>query len=343
MKHLDRQPLIPIYRLRVKCPVCGKADNCAATRDLTRAYCRRVVSAHPGRDGGWLHILVETDEVNHKPIAHATAPRLNHYSVEPSRSPLASRARRDAIYTALLRDHLRVESRHGDALTARGLAEETIAAKLYASTPMPDEAAKIVTNIIAAHGQPEGVPGFYYKHGCWHLHVGCWNRGCFIPVRDSAGRIVALVVRKDEPDARGKYVWLSSSSEYCGYGASPGVPPHFAAPDLARHTGEIVITEGALKADVISQLRGRAVCGLASVTTWKPEFGFQLRKVFPTLEHCSLAFDADFRTNRQVHTRLCQLGKALHRAGLSVSFIAWDERVAKGYDNYLLEVRNRAT
>lgn len=331
----SRSQLIAVSRLRIKCPVCGKPDNCAVNEDRTVAYCRRVPSEHPGTDGGYTHIL-EAREVHHASGARRAA------SAPPApigTTPLASAAHLDRVYRELLGEHLRIEPRHVAALVARGLSEESIAARLYATVPSADDALEIA-DAMARSLDLTGVPGFFQERGYWHLHTGAWNRGVLVPVKNSRGMIVGIIIRLDEPDERGKYRWLTSASKG---GCSPGVPPHFAAPDLVRQTGELVITEGALKSDVICELSGSAVCGLASVTTFNDDFGKNLRRALPDLKLVRVAFDADFRTNGTVLARFSRLSRLLRYAGLRVLMRTWAAAEGKGYDDHLLLQHTRVS
>ena len=104
---------------------------------------------------------------------------------------------------------------------------------------------------LAAHHDLRNVPGFYRQGDSWRLNAGDWLRGYFVPVRDLAGRIQALTIRLDAPTESGaKYLWLSSRGKQDG--ATSGVPIHFAGRHLFDK-GECVITEGALKAEVIAR------------------------------------------------------------------------------------------
>jgi hypothetical protein len=117
---------------------------------------------------------------------------------------------------------------------------------------------------FAARFDLHGVPGFYREAKEWQLNISDWQAGYFIPVRDLAGRIQALQIRRD--DGAPRYCWLSSSNKPDGTTSS--APLHFAAPHRLE-SGSVIITEGALKSEVIAQFSDSAVIALAVWLTSK--------------------------------------------------------------------------
>ena len=113
--------------------------------------------------------------------------------------------------------------------------------------------------------------------------------GLLVPVRDVAGRIIALVVRPDHPGDGGKYRWVSSRSERSPDGPSPGSPAH--VPQGTCGPVEVArITEGQLKSDVAFRLSGIPTIGFPGVSNW--------RSVLPVLKDLQVrtvrvAFDSD--------------------------------------------------
>lgn len=329
---ITRSPLQRVTRNR-PCPVCAHPDWCSVRSDGTAVICMRVRSGKEMRDGGHLHVLDGSEVTVAKALPARSVPE----------TPRAARHICTAIYASLLREHLVLSEVHRAQLRARGLDDATIELNGYRSVPTELFASKVARALSEArdeeHDLPTydlcGVPGFYRKHDTWQLTCGSWNYGIVIPVRDECWRVRALVIRRD--DAAGsdnKYVWLSSKDRACG--ATPGTPHHFARPEMISETGEIIVTEGALKADIIAAFENRAVCGLASVTTFRETFGSELRSAYPKLRRVIIAFDADFRINRQVHRRLTQLTRNLKQSGFTVSVRSWKPEFGKGYDDYLL-------
>jgi hypothetical protein len=127
-----------------------------------------------------------------------------------------------------------------------------------------------------------------------------------IPYRDSKGRIQACQLRLHpddlSPEHPSKYMWLSSPKK--SGGCSSGTPIHFTFnPELIREGAEVVMTEGALKADTLVSLRpGVLAIATSGVNCAHDELIAAMRE-YNTL----LAFDSDYRTNPAVCAQLASL------------------------------------
>jgi AAA domain/Domain of unknown function (DUF3854) len=239
----------------------------------------------------------------------------------------------DAVYNALL-DSLELDSCHSDdLLIKRGLSDTTIARNLYASVPTKQKGKEIAEHLSKSY-ELEGVAGFYFEKGSWHLNIN--YEGFYIPYRDAQGLIRALQIRcSNNPQT--KYLWLSSKDK--PKGASPKMPLHYVNPDIIKERKEVLITEGALKADVAADLfqEGLGIVAFSGVNIFNPEKLFaELVESFPDLEDVIVAFDADFRTNEVVKISLHNLIKFLSEKKLSVRAMTWDEHYGKGIDDVLL-------
>jgi hypothetical protein len=278
----------------------------------------RVPSEQRTQNGGWLHIFRDD----------APAPRVTPVATAaPAQPERAPAAHLHNVYVDLIRLYLVLAYEHYARLRARGLDERTIAFNGYKSTP-PAFFGNSVARALARDYDLTGVPGFYKRGGVWCMveHAP----GFFVPVHDADRRIVGFQVRRDEGEPR--YLWFSSARQG---GASSGAPVHFARPDVARATGEAVITEGSLKADCIAALTGEAVIGIAGVLTFGDDFGDELRRRLPELRRVTIAYDADWRTNPNVHRGLTKLRATLRAARFAVAVRAWDAANGKGYDDAL--------
>lgn len=326
-----RSPLRPVYRLRIKCPVCGHKDNCSVSEDRTRAYCRRVISKHQGRDGGWLHILEETPRTSHAPQPPP----------QKQAAPIivADEARRHSVYTALLRG---LQLSHADyaSLRARGLSDEAIERGQFKSTPTKDEAAAI-TRVLANTHDLTGVAGFYKEAGAWRM---TWtDTGIIIPARDASARISALMYRRTyarKDESFGKYIWISSAEDGDGSpreaGASSGAPCHYALPHMMKDAESVTLTEGALKAEIAANLLNQSVIGNAP-SCFGADFAANLKRDFPQLHTMFVAFDMDFKRNESVKAAMFRLVEQLEKARFDVRVRMWPDRW-KGIDDYLLAV-----
>jgi hypothetical protein len=230
------------------------------------------------------------------------------------------------IYSELLR-HLSLEDRPRRDLKRRGLTDDQIRVAGYRT--LGKGRAKALRELIAAgleHHLPK-IPGCFVQERdgkrYWTL---AGKGGLLVPVRDPQGRIVALLVRGDDPGKGGKYTYLSSKRRG---GAGPGSPVHF--PLFAGDKDRIRITEGALKADIATALSGVFSIGLPGVATWRRAAGvlhdLQARTAV-------LAFDADARTKVNVAQALLSLVEDLH-VDVDVQLEVWDLADGKGIDDLL--------
>lgn len=233
---------------------------------------------------------------------------------------------------------MKLTPEHGDALLyERGLSDNTIANGLYASVPDKAKGNRLA-RALAKFFDLRGVPGFYYKDGCWRLNISF--KGYYVPYRDEHGRIVGLQIRRDG-NRDPKYLWLSSVDET--EGASPGAPLHFSKPYLAVENRELIVTEGALKADRISEFAQVAAVALAGVSAVKPEkLIAQIKQAFPALESVIIGFDIDWQENKEVKDALFRLKEAIEKTDLTVIIRTWDASLGKGLDDVLFQMEGRA-
>jgi hypothetical protein len=314
-------PLVSIHRLKIKCPVCGKKDNCAVSDDRRRAFCRRVRSDKPGR-GGWTHILAENPRAGAR-IQHAPQPK-QEQAERASADHIAS------VLTTLLRKHLGLSERHRAALLARGLSEGEIERNGYRSAPTTDEGDRIAREL--SDFNLEGVPGFHKYGDEWRMRD--FGTGIFVPIRDEHLRIVGCQIRRDEGSPR--YIWFSSAGK--PHGTSSSSPIHFAKPHLLHDAPEVLLTEGALKADIAAYFLQQPVIAAAGVYNFRADFPADLKAEFPKLKTAYLAFDADFQHNDGVKESLFRLADELQSAGLRAQVRAWPAHMGKGIDDFLLTV-----
>ncbi|MBX3276434.1 MAG: DUF3854 domain-containing protein [Acidobacteria bacterium] len=272
-------------------------------------------------NGGFLHKLRDQDKW---PLRSFATPKR---SAEAER---ASIAKRHAVYSSLL-ESLPLAGRHATDLNERrGLSDTTIARHLYATVPEPDRQIEIAKLLAVAHDL-SGVPGFYCRHSHWRMT--CVPAGFFVPVRNKAGQIEAMQIRRDCGEPR--YVWFSSAGK--PQGVSSGSPLHHAHIWRISSTQTVILTEGPLKADIIADIIDAATIGAAGVSNFGADIGANLRRRFPALRQCLIAFDEDEhdRTRNNVESARKILIERLQSAGLRCSLLHWNG--AKGLDDYLRE------
>lgn len=327
-----RSPLARVSKNH-PCPICGKPDWCSYTEDGSLALCMRESAGSIKRANNNAHIHVLTPNLGNENSATSTPPINNCGNCGNCGS--GDTDRRNAVYSYLLGNCLILKPEHGEhLLNERGLGDTVIAAKLYASIPPKSEWELVCHNMRRQFGEVlAGVPGFFKEDGLWKMPR---YDGFFIPVRDAEGRIVALQIRGNL-DSR--YLWFSTPPEKYPHGTSSGAPIHFVKPDLVKQFGHALITEGALKGDIISEYEEEAVIALASATSFdSAEIGSELKRALPELLKVTIAYDADWRENSAVKNALRRLVSALRAAEFDVSVRIWNASLGNGYDNALLAV-----
>lgn len=308
------------------CVVCGKDSWCYYPDDGAWAGCMRVQegSVKQARNGnGYIHVLRD-DHINRRQYV------LNARETKQPFPP-ASAERRDAIYRDLL-GKLPLRREHADDLLARGYSDSLIAARLFASMPDKATAAAVCEALVKQFGDIAGVPGFYPDGRRWRLNTH--NQGVGIPYSDQHGRIRGIQIRRDAVSGgKNRYFWLSSAS-FDG-GSSSGAPTHYARPELASGDGTVIVTEGALKADIIADRYDCATLAVPGVSSFAASFADELRAALPCVKTVLIAYDADWRENRNVCDALLRLMNLLEGAGLEVMMFDWDVALGKGLDDVL--------
>lgn len=311
------------------------------------------------RDGGYVHILVEDP-----PAHYTTRPNIILNTNEPRRpapfepTPLAPLEIRHAAYSRLValspasRYMRELVTAEPDGLLARGLSPQD-ASRFGALPPrvaerdqLAREVGRFVEERFASHANSRecsgvvGVPGFWLKN-LEQVKLGRdynYKRPAFIiPYRDEQGLIQACQLRF--AGARGGYHWLSTAEESLDrepYGTSSGSPIHWTATPVETVSCKdlpILVTEGALKAEVFVSLRPpmRAVA-TAGV-------GVAHAEIVHALRGCDaiIGFDSDHRDNAQVCRQLGKLIAEREQDALqsgqknSTSIVVWDG--AKGIDD----------
>jgi hypothetical protein len=305
------------------CPVCKHPDWCAISTDGALAACRRIEA------GGWRS---KTDRAGvpiylHRLDGAAGTPPVPPPSPE---GPAPDRADADtlhAVYSALL-VALPLADRHREALRFRGLTDEEIDRRGYGSLPVQGRAR--LAGVLRERW-PDAVlrvPGIVTRERDGRRYLSlAGSAGLLVPVRDTAGRVLALLVRRDGDGGGPRYTYLSSAR----YGGpSPGAPVHVplgvTAPcDTCR------LTEGALKADVAAALSGLPTVGAAGLA-WRPALDVVQALGSRTVR---LALDADALDKAAVARTLDACAAGAASAGLAVELERWDAATAKGIDDAL--------
>jgi hypothetical protein len=234
------------------------------------------------------------------------------------------------VYSAL-QAALTLSKPHREALRRRGLSDTEIDHRGYRTLPIQGRARHANELRERLGNALLSVPGFVVKAGTggrpYVTIAGA--AGLLIPVRDPAGRIIALKSRSDNPGPNGcRYSYLSGV-KYGGPG--PGTPAHVPL-GLQPPADVVRVTEGELKADVATALSGLHTIAAAAASSWRPALD-----LLPALgcKTVRLAFDADALDNPHVARALADCCQAATAAGLAVELEHWDRADGKGIDDLL--------
>jgi len=295
-----------------RCPICGKPDWCLISEDGRFAICARIQSDKPAGDkgAGWVHTVESPTPL--PPIKSKPTTKQN---------PKAAPSILDTAYHALLSE-LSLSEAHRENLRYRGLTDTRIDSLGYRT--LPQNGRRELVTVLQAKGiRLVGVPGFYLEAEHWQL---AGPVGIAIPVRDTKKRIAGLQIRCDNTEG-GRYKWLSSRGFNAG--CSPGVPVHVAG--TASTNGEVWITEGPLKADIVALKLGRLVLAVAGVGNWPGVIPI-MRELKP--KRAIIAFDMDKICNPTVKLHSEALTACLIRCGIRTFEADWDSHF-KGLDDLL--------
>lgn len=308
---------------RQPCPICGHGSWCRFPADQSVVWCRRVP------DGGEARIDRAGVPYYLHRLAPGTLPRPADWPVQARPEP-APVELRDTIYRAFLA-RLDLSQRHRANLRGRGLSDAEADRRGYRTLPAAGR-PRIVRDLLGRFAADDlaGVPGFRFVRGTdgrsWWTVAG--SVGMLIPVRDLAGRIGAMQIRRDDGDDGPRYLWLSSRSHG---GPGPGTPCHAPLPAVdGRHPAIVRLTEGPLKGDVATALDPERILTVAvpGTPTW--------RAALPVLSALAparvrLAFDADAWTNPHVARDLVAAAAGIEAAGFNLEIERWHG--AKGIDD----------
>jgi hypothetical protein len=309
------------------CTICKHPKWCCVTADGTIGKCMRV-EAGCFRSG--------TDKAGARYYLHRLDGEARPGPAPPPRPPGPTAPRADAdllhrAYSALLAA-LPLSARHREALRARGLSDAEINGREYRTLTRDGRArARLAGELRERFGDALlTVPGFCRKVGQGgRSYVALAGAaGLLVPIRDAAGRTVALSVRRDDAGDGPRYSYLSSTKHS---GPGPGTPAHGprgVTPPC--HTGRL--TEGALKADVAQALSGLPTVGAAGAGNWKPALD-ALREL--GCQTVRLAFDADAPDKAAVARAQADCAAAARALGLAVELERWDKADGKGIDDLL--------
>jgi hypothetical protein len=307
------------------CPICAHPDYCSISADGAIAKCMRRA------EGAF---KTKSDKNGQEYYLH----RLNGASPTETPAPplppsVSGGQRADAdtlntVYSVLLAA-LQLSDAHRDRLRGRGLTDDEIDRRGYRTLAVQGRHRLAATLRERFGDKVLTVPGFIVKQGERGPFVTIKGAaGLVVPVRDTSGRVAALLVRRDEnKDGRGKYLYVSSSATG---GPGPGAPVHIPC-GVAGFAEVVRVTEGALKADIAFAISGVPTIGTAGLA-WRPVLAVLRELGAKTVR---LALDMDARDKPTVARPLDALAQALIAEGFAVELERWPAE-HKGIDDALV-------
>ena len=298
-----------------RCPCCGQDHWCGYNE--RGVVCMRTENGKPTSNGGWFMSWASLQVAPPVPTAPADSETF------PQAVGLARPERLNRVYSAWLK---LLPWKHQEHMLGRGMGREEQDRRGYRSYSLdPLGACDLARELVARVGEPEGVPGFYPTKRGWSFYA---PRGILIPVKDREGRIVALKVRRDDPDARRRYQLVSSVRRRGG--ASPGLPAHWAFPKTLKRPDILGVTEGEIKADIAADRLGIVFVSAPGVSNWRAILPVPTAKV-------AIFYDQDEKAGvrRIVERHKKMLADNLKKSGVKVCLAEWNP-VYKGIDDALV-------
>ena len=251
----------------------------------------------------------------------------------------------DRFYREFL-SRLTLSKKHKENLSERGMKPETVNAGLYRTVPGEVKARQIVLAMKKAGYSFAGIPGFTDEKG--YSNMVKIKPGYFVPVVSEEDHIKAMQIRYDVAK-EGETRYKSFSSSYLEGGAE--FPKGTMHVSKGNKKGYVIITEGAMKAEIIRRAFSITAIGLLGVSNTS---GIEkvLSKVAEDGAKIIVAYDMDIIVKPQVKSAMERLGDKLIDAGyIPVSLARFDPDVwhhwkkvfnedqkIKGLDDYLLYV-----
>lgn len=318
------------------CPFCsGTKNHLFLNTESNLWYCQKC-----GESGNSVTLYAKVMKVNNKTafqelmqdrvIRFTPKKEKGRRALPASLVPLGTR--HDVYYDML--SMMNLSEAHRQNLLDRGLSRQRIEENMYRTIPGDWMQRRKIARALAERYPLAGVPGFFTRDGGWSL----WGRsGILIPYLTSEGYIQGMQIRLDNA-SDGKYRWLSSNPEYNYENGTAACSWIHVTGDVSRDTA--CITEGALKGDVASALRGDAlfVCVPGVGNT---EFLTDTLSALPNLKRLVGCYDRDQMENGNVSAAVEKMERELRaRLGIQYEPFAWDNRY-NGIDDYLLARKMR--
>lgn len=343
------------------CVICGKPDWCSRASNGSISFCARVTTGADrlSRKDNWGVFYHDRSLLERNQIDFIQPTR----STKSESVSLAPLEIRDFVYTSLLR--LSPASSYDVLITgSKGLAERGLTdyddyGSLPASFSERKELARCLRSLLNQNFPRfalentygiAAVPGFWLDENgdaCLWQDKNYRQPMLLVPYRSPRGKIQACQIRITGSFAvkTKRYFWLSNPNRNS---AGSGTPIHFA--DWKNFANgipqsQILITEGALKADVVRKHHPE----YATLATGGVSCAHETLVNLTRGKNVYLAFDNDYRTNKSVFRQIARFIQAFSDdLGLPLSdchslhFLDWDN-CYKGVDDAILKASTITT
>lgn len=300
------------------CENCGNTKWCRKSADGNVVICQS--KAIPGG--------IEKKDKNGETFWQLTKKNFIPYATNNLPKPqiaVADPEVRSRVYNYLI-ELLSLDDEHAKSLINRGLSVERILLSKFRTLPAKGR-NKIYRELEKKFGIDllKTIPGFVQKDG--RLCLG-GAPGILIPVYDHHKRITAILIRPDKIIDGNKYLWLSSGTQ-----GGPSSGRHIHIPLHTAPTDVVVITEGALKAEVSTELSGTLTIGIPGISGTDALIDVvNLLNVKTAI----VALDADGVKNLNVAQATLAIFDKLSTLKICVGYRYWELTQAKGLDDALL-------
>lgn len=340
---------------RSPCLICGKPDWCSRAADDSISFCARITAGADrlSRKERWGVYYHNRELLNH-PFWKRNEPRNIH---EPREEiPIAPLEIRNFIYSTLIRlspaSDYQCLTTGAKGLSSRGLENFDDYGALPGSFADRKDLARQLRLLLNQNYSSfvrennrgiAHIPGFWLNNSgesCLWLEKDFGEPMLIVPYRNPWGQIQVCQIRsgnKFKPGEK-RYLWLSLPSKAS---AGSGTPIHYAnwksfsADSPSRLP--LLVTEGALKADVVANIRP----DFLTIANSGIGCAHELIIKITSGKNVYLAFDNDFNENPSVFRQLSKLILSLVGCDETKFFpdnlkiLAWDKH-HKGIDDALL-------
>ena len=347
---------------RNKCPFCGGRTSFGISRSKQMWNCMRC-----GEKGNAITLHAKLHNMSNSEAYKDIQNSLKNFSgvmTQPSSRPdkaesmcqIADIDKRDAVYRAML-EICKLDDNHKADMEKRGFLEKELATFGTFDIKRDNDRSLFARNLIKQGFHLEGIPGFYIDStNSWTTAYS--KRGILVPYVSFDNKVQGLQIRKDTKLLRRfsdgklehKYSWFSSgyipSSAKPDSGTRATTFVHYACsfrysemkksyvPEFTD--GTFYLTEGAMKADLVHNITGRAYIAVPGVNAL-PQLEAELKKLRRIgVRRIINAYDMDYLTNEHVAEAVGKTETMIRDEGFEYNRMTWDTKngILKGIDDY---------